>query len=70
MKPNESLEKIRITPQEYEVMVKSRRELDLRTLMLLSALESWAYSLNSKLPEFMHVEIAAVCAELKREVLK
>ncbi len=48
----------------------SRRELDLRTLMLLSALESWAYSLGKTMPKFMEDETRGVCEALKQEVLK
>ncbi len=47
-----------------------RRELDLRTLMLLSALESWAYSVGKALPKFMEDELEAICEALKQEVLK
>ncbi len=48
----------------------NRRELDLRTLMLISALESWAYSFGKPLPEFVANDLETVCEALKQEILK
>ncbi len=46
------------------------KELSIRTLMLLSALESWAYSVGKPLPAHMINELDVIIKELKAEVLK
>ncbi len=46
------------------------KELSIRTLMLLSALESWAYSVGKPLPAHMSNELDVVIKEFKKEVLK
>ncbi len=58
------------TPEEYSVVRSDRRELDLRTLMLLSALESWSFANNHRLPDHTLDELNDVCEALKQEVLK
>ncbi len=42
----------------------------LETLMLLSALESWAFSASTKLPDYLYERIANAVAALSSEVLK
>ncbi len=62
--------RIRQTPEEYFVSRSDRRELDLRVLMLLSALESWSFANNHRLPDHTLDELNDVCEALKQEVLK
>ncbi len=45
------------------------KELSLQTLMLLSALESWAYSLGAPLPAHIRKRLETVTEQLKEEVL-
>ena len=46
------------------------KELALRIMMLLSALESWAFSLSKPLPDHTHDELSQLVDELRAEVLK
>ncbi len=45
------------------------KELSLRILMLLSALESWTYATKERLPEHMHGELQKIVDVLTSEVL-
>lgn len=58
-------------PQEGEISMNDaeRKALALNTLMLLSALESWAYSLGKVLPRFIEDDLARVTTALKGQVL-
>ncbi len=46
------------------------KELCLRLLMLLSALESWSFSVGKTLPDHTRDELIALIDKLKEEVLK
>ena len=46
------------------------KALAIHILMLLSALESWAYANNTKLPEHYVEQLGMVIHELTQEVLK
>ena len=52
--------------QENEMTDK---ELALRILMLLSALESWGFSTDKPLPDYLHEELQQVVEKLTKEVL-
>ena len=45
------------------------RELALRIALLLSALESWAFSLKAPIPDHTHDELDAVMDYLRRIIL-
>ncbi len=51
-------------------MNKFDKELALRIMLLLSALESWAYSTKTALPEHTQEELGKLMFELREEVLK
>lgn len=42
----------------------------LEIIKLLSALESWSFSLKERLPDYLHDKIAASIEVLEKEVLK
>lgn len=42
----------------------------LKVLMLLSALESWAFATKTALPDYLHDDLCSVLDVLKEEVLK
>jgi hypothetical protein len=46
------------------------KEDALKTMMLLSALESWAFSTKNLLPDYLHDELCAAQKVLERIVLK
>ncbi len=46
-----------------------KKELALRLLMLLSALESWGFSTKNMFPDFLHEELNALMDELRKELL-
>lgn len=46
------------------------KEFALRILMLLSALESWSFADNHRLPDYLSDEINTVIEALRKEVLK
>lgn len=46
------------------------KELTLRVMMLMSALESWAFATGKPIPDHMLVEVDAVTEKLRAEVLK
>lgn len=46
------------------------KELALRILMLLSALESWSFVNQNRLPDYLSDEISGVIETLRKEVLK
>jgi len=48
---------------------QTRREQSLDTLMLLSALESWAFSQETRLPDYLHDRLSAAIEVLRAEVL-
>lgn len=46
------------------------KEKALEILMLLSALESWAFSLDKPLPHFLDAQLVSVIKDLKNLVLE
>lgn len=46
------------------------KELALRIMMLLSALESWGFSTKAMFPDFLHEELSAITDELRKVVLQ
>ena len=46
------------------------KEEALKTMMLLSALESWAFSTKNLLPDYLHEELHMAMEVLKRIVLE
>ena len=47
------------------------RELNLRILMLLSALESWSFAKDrGMIPDYLHEELHTIVHQLSEEVLK
>lgn len=46
------------------------KEFALRILMLLSALESWNFADNHRLPDYLIEELNEVIEKLRKEVLK
>jgi hypothetical protein len=45
------------------------KEIALRLLMLLSALESWGFSTGKMFPDFLHEELNVLMDELRKELL-
>jgi hypothetical protein len=45
------------------------KELALRLLMLLSALESWGFSTKNLFPDYLHDELHALMDELRKELI-
>lgn len=45
------------------------RQDKLNILILLSAIESWSFSLNARLPDFLHERLGETMALLEKEVL-
>lgn len=46
------------------------KELSLRIMLLLSALESWSLSVDKSLPDHTHDELSDIVETLREEVLK
>jgi hypothetical protein len=46
------------------------KEQALEIIKLLSALESWSFSLKERLPDYLHDKIAESIEVLEKEVLK
>ena len=46
------------------------KEFALRIMMLLSALESWSFADNHRLPDYLIEELNEVIETLRKEVLK
>ena len=44
-------------------------EFSLQTIMLLSALESWSFSNQVRLPDYLHEQLADVVEHLRKKVL-
>ena len=42
----------------------------LQLLMLLSALESWAFATKERLPDYLHDDLCGAVEALRKEVLK
>lgn len=49
--------------------MKEDREFNLRVIMLLSALESWGFSTERPIPNFLHNELSSVVDELRGRIL-
>jgi len=49
---------------------QTKREQSLDTLMLLSALESWAFSQETRLPDYLHDRLSATVELLRNEILE
>lgn len=47
----------------------TKQEL-LALLRLLSALESWGFSLKERIPDYLHEQLAASIERLEEEILK
>lgn len=45
------------------------KEFALQTIMLLSALESWSFSNQVRLPDYLHERLADVVEHLSKKVL-
>ena len=50
-------------------LVMQDRDLALRIALLLSALESWAFSLQKPIPDHAHEGLGAVMEDLRRIIL-
>jgi len=50
-------------------MTTDNKEFALQTIMLLSALESWSFSNQVRLPEYLHERLADVVEHLSKQVL-
>lgn len=50
--------------------MKCDKELALRIMLLMSALESWAFSTKNTLPDHTHQELERLMDELRVEVLR
>lgn len=48
----------------------TEKELSLRIMMLLSALESWGFGSGTGLPDYLQEEISLLQEKLRDEVLK
>ncbi len=46
------------------------KEDALKTMMLLSALESWAFSTKTPLPDYLHEDLCIAVEKLEKIVLK
>ena len=46
------------------------KEEALKTMMLLSALESWAFSTKNMIPEYLHDDLCAAQKVLERIILE
>ena len=46
------------------------RQDKLAMLMLLSAIESWSFSVQTRMPEYLHDRIDAMIDVLKEEILE
>jgi hypothetical protein len=66
----DALEELRAKDQAQTPNTILDRGVVLRILMLLSALESWSFSLSKPLPDFLHEDLMNIVNELKEEVLK
>lgn len=55
---------------EYKGSDMTDKELYLRIMMLLSALESWSFADNHRLPDYLIEELNEVIETLRKEVLK
>lgn len=47
----------------------SKKDL-LRLMRLLSALESWGFTSNNRLPDYLHDELCEAVTRLEAEILK
>ena len=48
----------------------TEKELALRILMLLSAMESWSFSTKTLFPDYLHEELSTLMNTLAEKVLK
>jgi hypothetical protein len=46
------------------------KEEALKTMMLLSALESWAFSTKTELPDYLHEDLCIAVEKLEKIVLE
>lgn len=46
------------------------KELSQRIMLLLSALESWSFSVGARLPDHTYEELSDIVDALKKEVLR
>lgn len=49
--------------------MNDKKEMALQMIMLLSALESWSFSMKEPLPDYLHERLAEIVEYLSREVL-
>ena len=55
--------------KESAMTDKEDKEFALQTIMLLSALESWSFSSQVRLPDYLHERLADVVEHLSKKVL-
>ena len=55
--------------KERAMTDKEDKEFSLQTIMLLSALESWSFSNQVRLPDYLHERLADVVEHLSKKVL-
>ena len=56
--------------RQMQARKQARREQTLELLMLLSALESWSFAADHRLPESLAIRLDAAVAVLRAEVLE
>ena len=56
--------------RQMQARKHARREQTLELLMLLSALESWSFAADHRLPEMLATRLDAAVAALRAEVLE
>ena len=56
--------------RKMQARKQARREQTLELLMLLSALESWSFAADHRLPEMLATRLDAAVAALRDEVLE
>ena len=56
--------------RQQQARKQARREQTLELLMLLSALESWSFAADHRLPESLATRLDAAVAALRAEVLE
>jgi hypothetical protein len=56
--------------RQQQARIQAKREQNLELLMLLSALESWSFAADHRLPESLAIRLDAAVAVLRAEVLE
>lgn len=68
--PDESTRRNDEYHRQQQARKQARREQTLELLMLLSALESWSFAADHRLPESLATRLDAAVAALRDEVLE